>query len=530
MLSKLGIPGRRFAASCFGHAPTAFAMLVTLFTAASADARSHHRRDEEREQKAVEPAPPAGPLFFVISTARQHVSVYGSNGLYARAPVSTGRPDHPTPLGIFTIIGKERFHRSNIYSDAPMPFMQRITWSGVAMHEGVLPGYAASHGCIRMPHDFAKRMFGYTEGNERVIISRQDIIPLKFAHPNLPVPKFMAIPSASNIASGSDQILQNAISASQISTPPNVTEKVNVAVKEEKDDSGQKLLNPIEFAKAMKARAATRAAEAASALAPARGAVQSKVKEVRQAVIAVRKAQIALENAKDRAEAAARRFDKFPGGEDLTQTLALLAAKADTQAKVKDAEAALTAAKDAKAEKDQDEESAIKAYKDADNIRRAADDAVKSWKRRLAPLSVFISRKTRRLYIRQGFIKVFDVPVTIRDPEKPIGTHLFMAMPPDESAPGGMPALRWLVLTIPEKSAESPERRHRHHHHYEDEDGAPLATAPVSASEALDRIEVPAEVEGKISEMLWSGSSLIVSDSGISSETGDGTDFVILTR
>ena len=132
----------------------------------------------------------------MISTNKQHVSVYGSDGLYEVSPVSTGPPDHPTPHGIFSIIGKERFHRSNLYDDAPMPFMQRITWSGVAMHEGVLPGYAASHGCVRLPHEFARRLYGYTDGNERVIISHQDIVPASISHPRLFEPKFMEVPGA----------------------------------------------------------------------------------------------------------------------------------------------------------------------------------------------------------------------------------------------------------------------------------------------------------------------------------------------
>ena len=109
--------------------------------------------------KTEEPAPPEAPLFFVISLSKQQVSVYSPKGLYAQSPVSTGQPGHPTPTGIFTILGKELYHRSSIYSGAPMPFMQRITYTGVAMHEGVLPGYPASHGCIRMPHEFAQRLF-----------------------------------------------------------------------------------------------------------------------------------------------------------------------------------------------------------------------------------------------------------------------------------------------------------------------------------------------------------------------------------
>ncbi len=494
--------------------------------------RSRHGAESEKRQKAQEPAPPAGPLFFVISTNRQHISVYGSNGLYARSPVSTGRPDHPTPHGIFSIIGKERYHHSNIYSGAPMPYMQRITWSGVAMHEGVLPGYAASHGCVRMPGEFARRLFGYTQGNERVVISHQDVAPASISHPRLFVPKLMEAPGSGNIASGSAQMLHNAIT--ELTRGNAGAEKLDVAVKPDASDAkpadgGKKLLNPFEFAKAMQARAAKQASDASAALSPARSAIEAKAKEVREAVVAVRKAEIALANAKGRFESADRQAKNGSAGEESN---AATAAKEEAGAKVAEAEAALSSAQSVKAEKEQDAANSLKAYNDADYARRAAADAIKSWNRRLAPLSIFVSRKTQRLYIRQGFIKVFDVPVTIREPEKPLGTHLFMAMPEQQGTPDAASGLHWLVITIPDASTGTTEeepRRHRRRH--SDDDDAPRAALPAaSASEALDRIEVPAEVREKVSEMLWAGSSLIVSDKAMSGETGDHTDFVIMTR
>ena len=100
---------------------------------------------------------PSGPLFAVLSLSDQRISVYNSDGVVTRSRVSTGMPGHRTPAGIFTIIGRERYHHSNIYSGAPMPYMQRITWSGIAMHLGVVPGYPASHGCIRLPAGSAER-------------------------------------------------------------------------------------------------------------------------------------------------------------------------------------------------------------------------------------------------------------------------------------------------------------------------------------------------------------------------------------
>src|SRR5712691_298165 len=123
--------------------------------------------------KQVKKEPPLKLLqvpLIAISIANQRMTVYDNGVPVARAPVSTGTASHPTPMGIFSVIQKERFHVSNIYSGAPMPFMQRITWSGVAMHAGVLPGYPASHGCIRMPHEFAVRLYGMTRMGARVFV------------------------------------------------------------------------------------------------------------------------------------------------------------------------------------------------------------------------------------------------------------------------------------------------------------------------------------------------------------------------
>ena len=103
--------------------------------------------------------------------------VFDVNGLYAEAPISTGMPGHSTPMGVFSVIEKQRWHRSNIYSGAPMPYMQRITWSGVAMHEGVLPGYPASHGCIRMPGAFAIKLFAWSKRGARVIVVPGELSP-----------------------------------------------------------------------------------------------------------------------------------------------------------------------------------------------------------------------------------------------------------------------------------------------------------------------------------------------------------------
>ncbi|WP_433960378.1 L,D-transpeptidase, partial [Bradyrhizobium guangdongense] len=128
---------------------------------------------------------PQGPLVIVVSIDRQKVTVYDSTGVFAESPVSTGMKGHSTPMGVFSVIQKHKFHHSNIYSGAPMPYMQRITWSGVAMHAGVLPGYPASHGCIRMPLAFAVKMWNWTRMGARVIVAPGEMTPRSFSHPLL---------------------------------------------------------------------------------------------------------------------------------------------------------------------------------------------------------------------------------------------------------------------------------------------------------------------------------------------------------
>ncbi len=161
--------------------------------------RSHRHSAHKIEGpvKEKESAKPQGPLVIAVSIDKQKVKIYDSNGFFAEAPVSTGMKGHPTPMGVFSVIEKDRYHHSNIYSGAPMPYMQRITWSGVAMHAGVLPGYPASHGCIRMPPAFAVKMWGWTKMGARVLVTPGEITPpVSFSHPLLMTEKVRPQPAA----------------------------------------------------------------------------------------------------------------------------------------------------------------------------------------------------------------------------------------------------------------------------------------------------------------------------------------------
>src|SRR3981189_773324 len=158
------------------------ACLATLIAAdhAGAAAARHARRIESIESRAA-----GAPIMAIISLRSQRITVYDANGWILRAPVSSGQKGRETPAGIFSVIQKEAEHYSNLYDDAYMPHMQRITWSGIALHGGPLPGYPASHGCVRMPFDFAARLFDATRLGLRVIVAPTDAAPIEIAHPVL---------------------------------------------------------------------------------------------------------------------------------------------------------------------------------------------------------------------------------------------------------------------------------------------------------------------------------------------------------
>src|SRR4030088_455296 len=160
--------------------------------------KTRNRQTKKIEASEKESTKPQGPLVIAISIDRQSLKVYDANGFFAETPISTGMKGHPTPMGVFSIIQKHKFHHSNIYSGAPMPYMQRITWSGVAMHAGVLPGYPASHGCIRMPMAFAIKMWNWTKMGARVVVTPGEMTPAKFSHPLLAEQKLMPQPVAAD--------------------------------------------------------------------------------------------------------------------------------------------------------------------------------------------------------------------------------------------------------------------------------------------------------------------------------------------
>jgi hypothetical protein len=436
-------------------APVIFASL-TIFIAASDLADAAMGRNE---QPAIS-RPVGQPIMAIVSLHSQRVTVYDDKGAIMQAPVSSGQKGRETPAGIFSILQKDADHYSNLYDDAYMPHMQRLTWSGIALHGGNLPGYPASHGCIRMPYDFAEGLFGATKLGLRVIVAPGNAAPVAIEHPALIQPKTgaaaiaasTALAAASDAARKADQARLNAGTAYREWTHAMV---------------------PVRRTETLKLKANWDLAAAERAIASA-----------------------ASPETKQQAEDAKAKVITRIG--DLEAQLA--AGKAELQPKL----VAMTAARLAATEAE-----SLAAREAAHAAERAHE---------LEPVSVFISRKTQRLYVRQALKPVLEAAVTIQEPDRLIGTHVFTAM--ERMGTG----IRWSVVSLDlhgrtEDSSRSA-RKGRH---------ADITTADVKgAAAALDRITIPQDALDFIAERMWPRSSFIISDEALSSETGKDTEFVVI--
>jgi lipoprotein-anchoring transpeptidase ErfK/SrfK len=476
--------------------------------------------------KPAEKSGPQGTVYAIVSLPDQHITVYDANGVIARSRVSTGQAGYRTPIGVFSVIGKSRYHRSNIYSGAPMPWMQRITWSGVAMHAGVVPGYPASHGCIRLPYSFAPQMFALTKMGARVVVASRDTAPVEFSHPLLPAPKMQLAPTTQQQAARADASVEL---ASMETTSTMTTAAVG---DDATNKAAVKLLDPIAYAGALKERALADKAVADAAAKEALAAAQAAGAEARQAVEDVRKgeadlkaaeARIAALEARAAAPAPAPAAAAAPGTPD--PAAALEAEKTAAQSELARARAALEEARAREAAKTPAAFAAVDSWKRTVSAADAAAKLVEEADRRRAQVSVFISRKEGRIFIRQNWKEVWEAPVTIRDPDRPLGTHIYTAV---DTAPDGS-AVKWTAITIPAEQAPPKDAKGERTADRKERPEAPAAK-PETAAGALDRIELPEGARERIAELLWTGGSLIVSDNPRSYEMGEYTDFIVLTR
>jgi L,D-transpeptidase catalytic domain len=164
------------------------AALAALAVSSMSEAAAAKKNQNPKRADFGYSSPHGVPVLAVVALSDQRVTIYDANGKILQSPVSTGQKGYETPAGIYSVVEKNREHYSNVYEGASMPFMQRLTWSGIALHAGVLPGHPASHGCIRMPNAFAKELFELTKVGLRVVVVRDDMSPVDIVHPALPKP------------------------------------------------------------------------------------------------------------------------------------------------------------------------------------------------------------------------------------------------------------------------------------------------------------------------------------------------------
>jgi L,D-transpeptidase catalytic domain len=324
-----------------------------------------------------------------------------------------------------------------------MYYMHRLTWSGIALHEGHLPGYAASHGCIRMPTDFVSRLWNASRLGMRVVVARVQLTPHDFAHEKLFNPA------------------QKPVDNTRTSEAPE-------GLRPSLDTTGQGFV---------------RVAEAQPVAGPSAAATATVVAETPAA-----------------------------GASDVTISPA--------------APAAAAAATTSDPDKPAIDPNELGLPRPAPLRTRAAEPGKLN-----GQVAVFVSGKEKRIYVRHAFVPVFDMPIEIANPGKPLGTHTFTAL---ETVDGGA-RMRWNLISMPltsglhaapagKKGASQQSQRPKVVR------GAVITNESSNATEALNRVTIPQEAIERISELLTPGSSLIISDEGLGRETGRYTEFIVETR
>ncbi len=497
---------------------------------------------------------PKGPLQLVVSIADQHITLYSNGMRVAQAKVSTGTPSHPTPTGIFSVIQKNRWHRSNLYGSAPMWYMHRLTWSGIALHEGVLPGRPASHGCIRLPQDFVSRLWNVSKLGVRVVVSRIDVAPRDIAHAKLfnPKPKPVDGSTVSEIIDG--------------------TRSTSEKERTEERRSASALIQVAEAPIAPENAPTITDAPSAARSAIAAGRAPILRKSIGVEVPAASVQSVAADTPSQRTAAPAtdeatsqRTATSSPAMSptvaiDSTSAAAMTTATVPAQTIVTDPAPAIVAAP-AIADPPPAFSQPVELQPSASEPARAPTlsamptdpmkpvvDPNELQLPRPAPLrtrsaepaklngqvAVLVSRKEKRIFVRHAFVPLFDMPVEIDNADYPIGHHVYTALEVrDDGA-----RMRWNVITMPPQlppanasAANAKNSTAQQKYTKRQKRVAPYDPRPASnAVQALERISIPQEAIDRISELLVPGSSLIISDEGLGRETGRYTEFIVETR
>lgn len=382
-----------------------------------------------------------GPLQIMVSKDLQQLKVYDGGVVVATSRVSTGKAGHSTPTGIFSILEKKRTHFSNLYDSAPMPFMQRLTWSGIALHaSNSVPSYPASHGCVRLPNEFAKTLFSTTRRGGHVLITDHEVAPQRIVHAALFKP-VVVVPDTPLL---SDAGLRPALIEAG-------DKSVEVAMTDPKPD----IVTPI---------------------------VQKTEQDPIRILITRR------------------------GEREMLMDLQALLNSLGHDAGVPDGlHGKQTVA-------------AIRAFQRAEGL---TEDGV------IAPeLIAAVYAKAGKgappngqILVRQKFKPVLEMPIAIRDPDIALGTHFLLARGVDADKGKA----EWYGVSMDNQLSQATMKRLGITTEAD-------AAAPDALARTLDRLDIPEEMRLRISGLMGEGASLSISDTGLGPETGDGTDFITVTR
>ena len=426
-----------------------------------------------------------GPLLAVVALDAQRITVYDHNGrMMQQSPVSTGSTGYETPAGIFSVVQKKADHNSNLYEDGNMPFMQRITWTGIALHAGVLPGHPASHGCVRMPMDFAQRLFDLTDVGMRVIIVRNDIALANFDHPQL-------FKSRAAAAGSPDQLQTlKSIAASKAAEAEaagrKATEARRVATRKSADAASA--AKALQAAEASQARADAQLKDAEKALeATATAATPSTPEAIKKA-----------ETAKEKAAARLAEADTKLG-----------AAKSQAQDRERRCDSRRERGEGSRRRQ---------GCRTGRRIRSAAQDSACFRVRQPQDAALLRSPGLH------ADVRGADHHPGPRQADRQLRLHRVRQRRRPRALGRRLHVRRWQQQGRRRavSRAKSPRKGESHR-------GIEAAAADVAgAKAALDRIAIPHEALRRISDVVLPGSSLIVSDEGLSIETGKDTDFVVV--
>ena len=417
-----------------------------------------------QRQRAVTRKP---VMQIVVSLDRQRLTVYEDGRVIRRSAVSSGKAGHRTPTGVFSIIQKRRHHRSNIYSGAPMPYMQRITWSGIALHEGRLPGYAASHGCVRLPRGFARRLFKATAMRTHVVVAKGNLVPRPFAHANLP--------GVADLDDVELAVLAGGATGTSKQPPARPLSAPYVPVKYVTGDYRE--IAPAPHDPEVYALAAMLHADQSDMLAHRHRVTRTR-NDAPLRVLVTRRTQ------RDQIRDVQRQFMAL--GYDVGELDGRLGRQTIA---------------------------VVKAFQRAQKLRVTGQPDAAT--RDLLDVVTEMPRPAAgTVYVRQNGRQIYSGTIEFMRPSEPVGTHLYTLV----DLAGGA----WTAMTV-QRKGRLPSWSKRSWQKRLGE------IAPVTATQAIERIRFPAHVRAVIEDRLTPGSSLIIADRGSEQETGIATDFVVLT-